>query len=272
MRTCAQSCSTQRGSLALSTRPHRPTHARARVRALRVGRGEARPAPPGGARARGRRRERDGGRVALVHHLPCGECERCRAGHESTCEAFAAPTIVPGGFAERGRATEAGSTLPDGLDDATRRRTSSRSPASSAAPSGCRRAECSSSARASSAGSSPRCCGAAATRSSRSDANPERPGASRTGRSTPRSCARPPRRSSTVAPGGTVLVFSPAPGRRPRRGLPPRADVVGSRRRRRRHMEEACRAPAGAGRPGADRPAARAVRRGPRAVPGRRSA
>lgn len=60
----------------------------------------------------------DGGRVALVHHLPCGECERCRAGHETTCERFPAPTIVPGGFAERARAA-ATVPLPDGVDDAT---------------------------------------------------------------------------------------------------------------------------------------------------------
>jgi L-iditol 2-dehydrogenase len=46
----------------------------------------------------------DGRRVALVHHQPCGACERCRAGHESTCEQFAASTIRPGGFAERARA------------------------------------------------------------------------------------------------------------------------------------------------------------------------
>lgn len=46
----------------------------------------------------------DGRRVALVHHTPCGECERCVEGHESTCERFAAPTIVPGGLAERVRA------------------------------------------------------------------------------------------------------------------------------------------------------------------------
>jgi L-iditol 2-dehydrogenase len=43
----------------------------------------------------------DGRRVALVHHLPCGKCERCLAGHESTCEQFRAATIEPGGFAER---------------------------------------------------------------------------------------------------------------------------------------------------------------------------
>ena len=46
----------------------------------------------------------DGRRVALVHHASCGECERCLAGHESTCERFAAPTIRPGGFADRVRA------------------------------------------------------------------------------------------------------------------------------------------------------------------------
>ena len=58
-----------------------------------------------------------GGREALVHHRPCGVCARCRAGHESTCEEFAEPTIAPGGFAERVAATE-GVAIPDGLDDA----------------------------------------------------------------------------------------------------------------------------------------------------------
>jgi L-iditol 2-dehydrogenase len=46
----------------------------------------------------------DGRRVALVHHASCGECARCLAGHESTCERFAAATIRPGGLAERVRA------------------------------------------------------------------------------------------------------------------------------------------------------------------------
>ena len=36
-----------------------------------------------------------GARVALVHHLPCGECARCRAGHETTCERFPAPRSSP---------------------------------------------------------------------------------------------------------------------------------------------------------------------------------
>jgi L-iditol 2-dehydrogenase len=62
-------------------------------------------------------RTADGSRAALVHHRPCGACARCRAGHESTCEQFAAPTIVPGGFAER-VAPGDGVALPDALDDA----------------------------------------------------------------------------------------------------------------------------------------------------------
>ena len=59
----------------------------------------------------------DGARIALIHHLPCGACERCRAGHESTCEHFVAPTIVPGGFADEVEAAD-GVVLPDELGDA----------------------------------------------------------------------------------------------------------------------------------------------------------
>ena len=59
----------------------------------------------------------EGRRLALVHHRPCGECSRCRRGHETTCEGFGAPTIVPGGFAERVEAAD-GVELPDSLDDA----------------------------------------------------------------------------------------------------------------------------------------------------------
>jgi L-iditol 2-dehydrogenase len=58
----------------------------------------------------------DGRRVVLVHHLPCGACDRCRVGHESTCERFAAATIRPGGFAERVRADEV-VPLTDDVDD-----------------------------------------------------------------------------------------------------------------------------------------------------------
>jgi L-iditol 2-dehydrogenase len=60
----------------------------------------------------------DGGRLALVHHRPCGACARCLAGHESTCEQFADATIVPGGFAERVGVSD-GVEVPVALDDAT---------------------------------------------------------------------------------------------------------------------------------------------------------
>src|SRR5262249_51490979 len=48
----------------------------------------------------------------------CGECGRCLAGHESTCESFHEATIVPGGFAERALAVES-LALPDEVGDAT---------------------------------------------------------------------------------------------------------------------------------------------------------
>jgi L-iditol 2-dehydrogenase len=75
-------------------------------------------APPGTVLGHEVAAERDGRRVALVHHLPCGECERCLAGHESTCEAFRSATILPGGFAQRARAVES-LPLPDDVDAAT---------------------------------------------------------------------------------------------------------------------------------------------------------
>ena len=59
----------------------------------------------------------DGRRVALVHHRGCGECVRCRSGHESTCAEFVLPTIVPGGFAERVVASDS-VDLPQDVDDA----------------------------------------------------------------------------------------------------------------------------------------------------------
>jgi L-iditol 2-dehydrogenase len=60
----------------------------------------------------------DGRRVALVHHLPCGKCERCLAGHESTCEEFRAATIEPGGLAERVLARD-WIEIPTPISDAT---------------------------------------------------------------------------------------------------------------------------------------------------------
>lgn len=44
-----------------------------------------------------------GDRVAIHHHTPCGECRRCRRGHETLCERFRATRLDPGGFAERVR-------------------------------------------------------------------------------------------------------------------------------------------------------------------------
>jgi L-iditol 2-dehydrogenase len=44
-----------------------------------------------------------GARVAIHHHAPCGECRRCRRGHETLCERFRASGLDPGGFAERVR-------------------------------------------------------------------------------------------------------------------------------------------------------------------------
>lgn len=42
-----------------------------------------------------------GDRVVIHHHTPCGECRRCRRGHETLCERFRSTALVPGGFAER---------------------------------------------------------------------------------------------------------------------------------------------------------------------------
>lgn len=47
----------------------------------------------------------NGARVTVMHRVPCGTCDRCRAGHQSTCGEFRALRIEPGGFAERLRAT-----------------------------------------------------------------------------------------------------------------------------------------------------------------------
>lgn len=44
---------------------------------------------------------REGMRVAIHHHAPCGECRRCRRGHETMCERFRATRLDPGGFSEQ---------------------------------------------------------------------------------------------------------------------------------------------------------------------------
>jgi L-iditol 2-dehydrogenase len=57
-----------------------------------------------------------GEHVTLMHRVPCGSCDRCRAGHESTCEEFRQLRIDPGGFAERMRATHVVPVGSLGLD------------------------------------------------------------------------------------------------------------------------------------------------------------
>ncbi len=64
---------------------------------------------------------RAGDRVAIHHHAPCGECRRCRHGHETLCEQFRATALDPGGFAELVRIQPelVSELLPlDGLDPA----------------------------------------------------------------------------------------------------------------------------------------------------------
>jgi L-iditol 2-dehydrogenase len=58
--------------------------------------------------------------VVIHHHAPCGECRRCRRGHETLCERFRATRLDPGGFAERVRIpvelTPELLELPEGVD------------------------------------------------------------------------------------------------------------------------------------------------------------
>ena len=63
-----------------------------------------------------------GDRVAVPHHVACGECELCRRGGEPHCPAFRENMLVPGGFSEwilvRARAVrETAFGLPPHLSD-----------------------------------------------------------------------------------------------------------------------------------------------------------
>ena len=58
----------------------------------------------------------NGARVTVIHRVPCGTCERCLAGHQSTCGEFRELRIAPGGFAESIRATHC-VPLPDTFED-----------------------------------------------------------------------------------------------------------------------------------------------------------
>ena len=41
-----------------------------------------------------------GDRVFVAHHVPCGQCRYCRAGHQSVCDLLRTTHFDPGGFAE----------------------------------------------------------------------------------------------------------------------------------------------------------------------------
>ena len=58
----------------------------------------------------------DGSLVTVMHRVPCGDCDRCRSGHESTCHEFQLLRVDPGGFAERLRATHLVPLGSAGLD------------------------------------------------------------------------------------------------------------------------------------------------------------
>jgi L-iditol 2-dehydrogenase len=63
-----------------------------------------------------------GDHVAIHHHTPCGDCPRCRAGHETLCPSFRTTNIRPGGFSEYVlvEAALVGELLPlEGLDPVT---------------------------------------------------------------------------------------------------------------------------------------------------------
>ena len=61
-------------------------------------------------------------RVALAHHVPCGACAQCDAGHEPLCASFVASALEPGGFCELTAASAAHVAhavlpLPDHVSD-----------------------------------------------------------------------------------------------------------------------------------------------------------
>jgi threonine dehydrogenase-like Zn-dependent dehydrogenase len=58
----------------------------------------------------------NGARVTVMHRVPCGTCERCLAGHQSTCGEFRELRIAPGGFSERLLASHC-VPLPDTLEE-----------------------------------------------------------------------------------------------------------------------------------------------------------
>ncbi|MEQ8506359.1 MAG: alcohol dehydrogenase catalytic domain-containing protein [Rhodospirillales bacterium] len=63
-----------------------------------------------------------GDRIAVPHHVPCGECLMCRRGNETMCDTFRENLMAPGGFADtvliKARATaQAAHRVPDNVSD-----------------------------------------------------------------------------------------------------------------------------------------------------------
>ena len=182
-------------------------------------------------------RRADGTRVVPIHHRPCGACGRCLAGHESTCEAFAAPTIVPGGFAQEIAAAD-GVELPDAVDDPT---------GTYVEPLACvlRGAERLPRGRVLVVGHGfvGRLFAAVLTRRGdevfATDTIPERTGRTPDGPVDAAVLCAPAAPLEAVRPGGTVLVFSPAAPVDLDRVYRHELTLTGSRSATPRHMEEA---------------------------------
>lgn len=65
---------------------------------------------------------RDGDRVAVPHHVACGECALCLRGADTMCDVFKENLLVPGGFADHvvvkaRAASHAARKLPDDMAD-----------------------------------------------------------------------------------------------------------------------------------------------------------
>jgi len=48
----------------------------------------------------GVKKYKKGQRIACSHHVPCGECNYCKMGHETVCETLRKTNFDPGGFSE----------------------------------------------------------------------------------------------------------------------------------------------------------------------------